>query len=280
LSVGVAAAVLAAALFHATWNAILRVQGERLSGIGLIATASALIVLPLLPFLPLPAVASWGWLALSVAFHTGYNASLATAYNHGGLSRVYPLARGAAPPLTLAASLMFLPDTLGPLSVAGVCVLATGILVLAFEGGIGGLTKSPAAVGYALLTAVFIAGYTIADGQGARLAGSPHAYVAWLFLLEGLPLVGFLVIRRRAALVVAARRSWRPALLAGLLSLLAYWIVVWAMTRAPIALVAAVRETSVVFALVIGVVVLGETVSRIRVVAVLLVAAGLVLMRL
>jgi drug/metabolite transporter (DMT)-like permease len=157
----------------------------------------------------------------------------------------------------------------------GVIVLAGGILLLAFEGGWRALRRSPRGVAYALATAMFIAGYTLLDGMGARSAASPHAYVAWLFVLDGIPLLVYGLVTGRGDTVRAFLGNWRSGIAAGMASLAAYWIVVWAMTLAPIATVAALRESSVLIAVLIGVAFLGERFTWLRTLSAVLVLGGL-----
>lgn len=275
----VAVAVLAAALLHAVWNALLRFQGDRLTMVTLLVAFSGLFALPGALWTGPPEPAAWPWLAASMALHVGYNVFLARAYGHGELGRVYPLARGAAPLLTLVAGGLLLGQTLETWPRLGVITLAGGILLLALEGGWRGFRQNPRSVTYSLTTALFIAGYTLADGIGARTASNTHAYVLWLFVLNGLPLLLHRLAtgRSRPDALVA---NWRAAAIGGLLSLGAYWIAIWAMTVAPIAAVAALRESSVVFAVLIGALFLREPFTRIRVLSVLTVLAGLVMLRL
>ncbi len=273
-------AVLFAALCHASWNAILRMRGDKIATITLLVTAAGLIAAPALLFVPVPPSAAWPFLVTSALVHVGYNTFLALAYHHGELTKVYPLVRGSAPLGTLAVSLLFLNEGVTPHEVAGIVVLAAGIMTLAGDGGIRAIRAAPHVLLYAAGTSLCIVVYTISDGLGARAAGSAPAYVAWLFFLDMLPmLIGVLLLRRQSFLA-AARTSWVPGLIGGALSLGAYWIVVWAMTIAPIPIVAALRETSILFALFIGALWLGERVTKLRAVSILLVVAGLVLMRL
>lgn len=280
MSLGVAAVVLFSALLHASWNAILRVEADRVATITLLATFAAVFALPGLFLVPPPAAAAWPWLAASVALHIGYNVLLANAYTHGELGKVYPIARGTAPLLILLASLLVLREPLASTAVIGIGVLGSGILLLALDRGVRILREAPRGVAFALATSVFVAAYSIADGMGARAAGDPHSYTLWLFVLDGLPLLLWAFLRRGRAAGVVLTRNWRAGAVAGLLSLAAYWIVIWAMTRAPIALVAAMRETSVVMALAIGIVWLGEPLSWPRAIYALTVLTGLVLTRL
>lgn len=280
MSVTVAVAVLIAAVLHAAWNALVRFHGDRLAMVTVLAAFSALFALPGALWLGLPSVAAWPWLATSVVLHLGYNVFLASAYSHGELGRVYPLARGSAPLLTLIAGTLLLGQTVDGWQRAGVVTVAAGILVLAFESGWRRLRQSPRGAMYALITSVFIASYTLSDGMGARASVNPHAYVLWLFVLDGVPLLLYALATGRSGIGATLSMNWKTGAVAGLLSLGAYWIAIWAMTVAPIAAVAALRESSVVFAVLIGVLFLGESFSVVRALSVLTVLGGLVLLRL
>jgi drug/metabolite transporter (DMT)-like permease len=275
----VVAAVLAAALFHAGWNALVRIAGDRLAVMGLIAAGHAACALAALPFVAMPDSAALPWLAASVTLHVGYKLFLAEAYRGGELGQVYPVARGTAPLLVTGISLLWLDEPLAPATLAGVAVIALGVASLALRGG-APLGDNPRPMLFALGTAGFIAAYTLVDGLGARIAGTPHGYAAWLFLGDGVLTVAIvLAVRRRAALALM-RDQALPGLCGGALSVAAYWLVIWAMTRAPIAPVAALRETSVIFAALIGGLFLGEGFGPRRLIAALAVCLGLALMRL
>lgn len=280
MSLSVALAVLLAAVMHAGWNALIRFHGDRLAMVTLVAVSAGLFALPGALWLGLPGAPSWPWLAASLILHTGYNVFLASAYSHGELGRMYPIARGTAPLVTLIAGALLLGETVQGWPAAGVVTLAAGILALALEGGWRQLRRSPRGALYALVTALFIASYTLADGMGARASGNAHAYVQWLIALHGLPLVIWHLTAARARLADAAARNWKAGSVGGLLSLLAYWIAIWAMTVAPIPAVAALRESSVVFAVLIGVLFLGESFSGVRALSALLVLTGLAMLRL
>lgn len=279
MSLTVIAIVLASALMHAGWNAVLRFRGDRIALMTMLAAMSALIALPGLFFVDFPRTEAWPWLALSVCLHLGYNVFLANAYAHGELGQIYPLARGSAPMLTLAASILLLGENLSPFATLGIIVLGLGIVTLSLDGGVKALRASPRGLVFALITAVFITGYTLSDGIGARAAGDPHAYVLWLFVLDGIPLLAWAFWRQGRATGRMIAQNWKAGFIAGALSLGAYWIAIWGFTVAPIALVAALRETSVVFAVIIGVLFLGEKIKAQRVLAIVIVIAGLVLMR-
>ncbi len=280
MSLTVIAAVLIAAFLHAGWNALLRFQGDRLATMAMLAAFSGLFALPWALWLGPPDPAAWPWLACSVVMHLGYNTFLAVAYDHGELGRIYPLARGTAPLLTLVGGYGLLGEVVEGGQAIGVITLAGGILLLAFEGGWRSLRRSPRGAVYALATSGFIAGYTLLDGQGARIAGNAHAYVAWLFVLDGIPLLAYFTLRNARMLSATLTGNWRQGSLAGLASLGAYWIAIWAMTVAPIATVAALRESSVLFAVLIGAVFLEESLTRVRLISALTVLTGLVMLRL
>ena len=272
--------VLLAALLHASWNALIKVRGDRLATIALMSASSACLVAPFAFLVAFPKAAAWPWLLTSAAVHIGYRLFLIRAYDEGDLSQVYPLARGAAPLMLAVLSPILIAETLSPLHTIAAMVLAGGIMLLAFEKGARHLWPISAPVKYSAGTACFIASYTLLDGIGARTNGDPYGYIVWLTLIDGLPLTAYVVLRRRRAMAETLRTNWRAGLVTGAFSLLAYGIVIWAMTQAPIALVAALRETSVVLAAVIGALFLGERFGAIRWLAVILVAAGTVLMRL
>lgn len=279
MDLSVVALVLLAALFHASWNALVKVNGDRLAVMALITGASGLICLPLLPLLPLPAPESWPFLALSVLWHVGYQLFLLQAYRHGDLGHVYPIARGVAPLLVLGIAFLVAGEIVGFGQVAAILVMAAGIISLAFRGG-PPLRYDPRPVFYALGTAIFIASYTVTDGSGARLAGSPHGYTVWLFVLNAVPMTVIAVVARGRDTGAAVRRHWRHGLAGGALSLAAYWLVIWALTLGPMGPVAALRETSVIFAAIIGALFLKESFGRFRIAAASLVAAGILLLRL
>lgn len=272
-------AVLAAAAFHAGWNAILKLRLEPLLAMSLIAAASGLVAVPLLPFVDTPHPDSWIYLLASLVIHFVYYIALAEAYRTGDLGQVYPIARGTAPLLTAIGASLWLGEYLGLVGWVGILILAAGIMLLSLRGGRDVRALDRRAVGFALLTAVSIAAYTLADGIGARLAGGALPYIVWMFLLDGLMMLCFGLIRFPKAMVAEAGRSWVMVLSGGALSCAAYAIAIWAMTKAPIALVAALRETSVLFAAMIGVAFLREPVIETRLFAALLVVAGMMLVR-
>lgn len=284
------AAVLAAALMHAGWNAMVRVGQDRFSSILLLSMTQSGLALLLLPFTPLPAPAAWPWIAGASLLHTGYKLFLIRAYQHGDLTQVYPLARGSAPPVVALGGVLLFGERLQPMGWLAVGLIAGGVALMALRGGGGRSAEasgatSPArlsgrALAYALGTAGFVASYTLADGQGARIARSSMAFAMWMFVGDGLSMLAYAVATRGVRAPLAVMGEWRTGLPAGALSLGSYWIALWAFTRAPVALVAALRETSVLFALLIGAMLLNERPGRWRIAAGLLIGAGVVVMRL
>jgi drug/metabolite transporter (DMT)-like permease len=273
-------AVLAAAACHASWNALLKLNLEPIVAISLVSMGCGIVALPLLPFTGVPAEASWPYIAASLTLHLGYYIALGEAYRTGDLGQVYPIARGTAPLMTAVATTALLGEQLGQIGWFGVLVLAVGLLLLSLKGGRTVKSFDPRSVSYALLTATTISAYTLVDGVGARIAGSPHAYAAWLMLFDGLMMAAFGLWRFPAALTAGARKDWTLIIAGGALSAASYWTAIWAMTVAPIALVAALRETSVLVAAVIGVVFLREPLLPARIAAACLVVAGIMLIRL
>jgi drug/metabolite transporter (DMT)-like permease len=196
------------------------------------------------------------------------------------MGQVYPIARGTAPLMTATASTFLLGEALGLAASLGIAVLAGGIFLMSLRGGRDIAKLDRRAVGFALFTAVTICGYSLVDGIGARTAGNAHSYTAALFVCDGLLMAAFALIRRGSGVVVDMGRNWKAGLIGGALSLIAYWIAIWAMTVAPIALVAALRETSVLFGALIAVVVLREPLRLTRIAAAVMIVAGLALIRL
>lgn len=273
-------AVLVAAACHAGWNALLKFNVEPLIATTLVAAGSALVVAPFAFFAGLPDAAAWPYLLASVAVHIGYYLTLAEAYRHGDLGHVYPIARGTAPLLTALMATPILGESLGLFGWAGVIALTTGILLLAVRGGRQVRRFDARSVGFALLTSLTITAYTLVDGTGARIAGSAAAYTVWLFLLSGAAMSAYGLMRvGPQRLIDHSKANWAIALGGAALSTAAYAIAIWAMTVAPIALVAALRESSVLFATLISTLLLREPWLAARIAAALLVLAGALLLR-
>jgi drug/metabolite transporter (DMT)-like permease len=272
-------AVLFAAACHAGWNALLKLRLEPLLALSLISAAAGLVMVVLLPIVDRPPAEAWPYIFASLAIHMVYYVSLGEAYRTGDLGQVYPIARGAAPLMTALGAWHWHGEVLGVNGWCGIIVLASGIMVLSLQGSSTN-RFDVRAVGFALITALSIAAYTLVDGTGARIGGSAMPYIVWLFVLDGLMMVlfGLVVFRRR--FVTEFCHSWHLVLGGGALSAAAYAIAIWAMTQAPIAMVAALRETSVLFAAAIGVIMLREPIRPIRIAAAVMVMSGMLLLRL
>jgi drug/metabolite transporter (DMT)-like permease len=274
MSLAVFLAVLFAAALHAGWNALVKTGLDRFSSILFLGLVQGAIALALLPWFGLPAPRAWPWVLAGSALHSGYKLALIRAYGHGDLSQIYPLSRGTAPLIVAVAGALFLGETMDMARTAAVVAIAGGIMLMA---GRGGLTR--AGLFWALVTAGFTAAYTLADGVGARVAGSASAFLLTMIFLDGLIMLAYGLAARGPAGIAAMLPAWRPGVAAGAMSLGAYWISVWAFTRAPLATVAALRETSVLFAMLIGAFLLKERPTPRRWAAAALILAGVILMR-
>jgi drug/metabolite transporter (DMT)-like permease len=277
LTLEAAALVLLAALFHASWNALVKTSGDRLAVIAMVNGVGSVIAISALPFVVIPAPESWIFLGASIVLHSGYYFFLIGAYRFGDLSHVYPLARGLSPLLVAGAAMLFAGELLPPLALIGVLLACTGIVSLSFDGGLPWRNDGRPLL-FALGTAAFIASYTVVDGIGVRASGSVAGYIAWLFALDAIPVVLVAVILRRRELRWTVRTQWKRGMVGGMLALGAYGMVIWAMNLATMAAVSALRETSVIFAALIGTLMLKERFGGLRVSAAVLVAAGVIFM--
>ncbi len=270
-------AVLFGALLHASWNAMVKSSPDKALDTAVIHIMGSLIGIPLVLFAGLPKPESWPYLAGSIVIHIGYYVALTGAYKHGDLGLTYPLMRGTAPLLVALSASFTLGETLSPIAWAGVLGVSAGVLSL-------GLSRhaldSPRAVAFALSNAVIIALYTVVDGLGVRASGNALQYVALLFVLDGWPF-GLMVLWRRGwgTTWTYARARAPAACVAAVASLGSYGIALWAMTRAPVALVAALRETSVLFAALIGTVFLKEAFTPRRALGTAAIVAGVMALR-
>lgn len=273
--------ILVAALLHAAWNTIIKLGGDRLVAMAILSGSSGLIGLCFIPFFPTPVPASWPFIAATSFIHIGYIWFLTQAYEHGDFGEVYPVARGVAPLLTSVGAMVFGGELLEGRDLAGVAIIATGIMSLALAGRVGTPVherRSLKPLMYALATGCFIASYTLVDGFGARLSGTVGGYTAWLFAAHGLPLFVLVAWLRRGRLLAAVRGNWKAGVAGGVLSYGAYAIIIWAFTLGALAPVAALRETSVVFAALIASVHLKESFGVKRLIAAGLVALGIIVL--
>jgi drug/metabolite transporter (DMT)-like permease len=272
-------AVLVAAAMHATWNALVKVRSDRFASITLTSIGMTLTALPALPFVEVPEAKVWPWIIASVIIHIGYRLFLIRAYDHGDLAQTYPLARGTAPLITAIGGVFVLSEVPSGLAIVGILLLSLGTLLMSLRGGHIAVPNR-AGVGYALTTSLCIAAYTLADGSGVRLAATAASYAAWLFVCDGLCATAIGFFYRGRKLLVASRSEWASGVVAGFLSAAAYAIAMWAMTRAPVASVASLRETSILFAMLISVFALGEKMTGWRGAAALSIVFGVIALRL
>jgi drug/metabolite transporter (DMT)-like permease len=271
-------AVLAAAAMHAGWNALVKTGLDRTTSILILALIQSAISLVLLPFFALPLAASWPWILLSALLHTGYKIFLIRAYAHGDLSQVYPLARGSAPLVVALVGVFALNEGMTPAKLAAVVLIGLGVIAMSMRtGAVEAMPRK--ALLYALATALFTASYTLVDGIGARLSGTASGFTLWMFVGDGILMTIYAWLARGRGLFAQARENLGSGVVAGALSLGSYWIAIWAFTLAPIALVAALRETSVLFAMLIAVLWLGEKAGPQRWIAAALIVAGVILIR-
>ncbi len=278
MSLFVFLAVLFAAFLHALWNALVKTGASQVTGMLIMTLVQGGIGFAIALTRPLPSMDVLPWLLASGVFHAAYKLFLAFAYEQGDLSRVYPIARGAAPMVVTVVSALALSDVIAPLEYVGIFVLGAGIAVMAQGAFRNGESRRlvPLALGSAMMTA----GYTLVDGLGARVAGDAAMFVGWMFALDALFFTPVCVALRGGMVLRSNLRDWALGGLAAAVSFAAYMIAVWAMTQAPIALVAALRETSILFAVVIGWQVFGDRMDRTKAAAAGLIVLGLVLTRL
>lgn len=277
LTLGVTLAVLGAALAHAAWNAMIKSGADPVLDTALVALGSSAVVLPFLVFIPPPEAAAWPWLAASAVIHLGYFVALAGAYRAGDLSHGYPIMRGTAPMVVAAASFAWFGEAPSAAGWAGILLICAGVLWLGLSAP--GSTTGRASA-WALANAVIIGCYTLIDGTGVRVAGGAARYVFWVMFFIGLPYGALLYWRRRQALLRHLAVHWRRALAGGSLAVASYGIALWAMARAPVAAVAALRETSVIFGALIGAWLLREGQLPRRLTGAAFVFAGVVALRL
>ncbi len=266
--------VLFAALMHASWNALVKGAPDKLLTTVLVSGFAALIAACALPFLPAPAAASWPFLVVSPLLQALYFALVARCYHVADMSQAYPLMRGAAPLLVAVVGVLWLGEHLAPLAWLGIAVVCAGVLAMALGSGRLHHAALP------LLNAAVIAGYTLLDAAGARRSGHPLSYTLWLFALTALPLLAWALLARRAAFLAYLRGNAARGLAGGVGTLLSYSLALWAMTRAPVALVAALRESAIVFGLGISVLLLKERPPRARLLAAGVIALGVAVLRL
>lgn len=274
MTLSVLGIVLTAALLHALWNALVKVSADRAVTLGLVATGHCLPALVLLPFVPVPFAAAFPFIIASTVIHWAYYYFLNVSYRFGDLSLIYPIARGTAPVMVALGATFWANEYLSVWAWAGILTISAGIMILAAV-----RHADKRGIGAALLNSAIIAAYSVVDGIGIRLSGSPIGYVVWLFAAEIIVAV-FVIASRFERARSISQRSLVLGLSGGVISGLAYALALFAKTLAPIGIVSAVRETSVIFAALIGVYWLGEGPARRRLVAASVVALGVIILAL
>lgn len=277
MSTTVMLVVLLAALLHASWNFLVKKADDKLLSMSAVVIGHVPLALLAIPFAEMPKIAAWPYLLATMLLHTGYQWFLLNAYRVGDLSQVYPLARGVAPLLVTLVSLSVLGVILSAPELLAVALIGCGIISLALLKS-NGLFNHKAAL-LALTTGGFIAGYSLVDGLGARVAGNALGYYIVGSCMNAVLWAAYVVLKRPGLLPQLFTQEWKLTLFGGGASFAAYALVVWAFTLAPIALVTALRETSIVFAMLLGVLLLGERLSWHKVLAVLLTIGGVLLLR-
>ena len=283
----VVAAVLGGALLHAGWNALVKSSGDKPLDTALVHLMGALVALPFALVAGLPAPAAWPYIGASLVIHIGYYVALAGAYQHGELGMTYPIMRGFAPLLVALGSAAVVGEAPSASAWAGIVGITLGVALVGLAHP-GEALHHGKALGYAFANAAIIALYTFVDGLGVRtevrVGGEVARYVLWLFVLDGIAYPLGVWWRRtpaaRAQALAYARQRWPVAALGGSASIGSYAIALWAMTRAPVASVAALRETSVLFAAVLGTMLLGERFGVQRALGTVVIVVGVIALRL
>lgn len=278
MSLGVFLAVLAAAFLHALWNALIKLGTSKVGGMVILSIVEVPIGLAVVAFSPAIDPAAIPWVIAAGCTHFAYKFFLSYAYDRGDLSRVYPIARGAAPMIVALVGAFVLADAVSGRQYLAIAVLAAGILLMAR--GVFTSGEDRRLLPFALGSAVATATYTMIDGMGARISGSPAAYVAWVFVADGTFFTLGMLALRGWDVIPRNLHAWKLGAVASAASYGAYAVSIWAMTLAPIALVAALRETSILFAVLIGWLAFGERMSRDKAIAAGVIVAGVILSRL
>ena len=278
MSLGVFLAVLAAAFLHALWNALIKVGTSKVGTMVILSVVEVPIGLGVVAFAPPIDPAAIPWVIAAGCTHFAYKFFLTYAYERGDLSRVYPIARGAAPMVVALVGALMLPDAVSGKQYLAIVVLGFGILLMAR--GVFSSGEDRQLLPFAFGSAAATATYTLIDGMGARVSGAPVAYVAWAFVADGLIFTCGMLALRGWGVLPRDLRAWGLGSVASLASYGAYAVSIWAMTLAPIAVVAALRETSILFAVLIGWLAFGERMDRGKAIAAVVIVAGVLLTRL
>ncbi|WP_375414472.1 EamA family transporter [uncultured Bradyrhizobium sp.] len=269
-------AVLGAAVLNAGWNSAVKIGGDRVVVMAMVTFAGSLASLLVFPFTVMPAAACWPLLVLSIGVHTAYHFMLPIAYNHGDLGQVYPIARGSAPLLVTICAAVIFGEVPSVFALLGVIILAGGVIYTAF--GRRGQADTKTIV-FSLATGLLIACYTVVDGAGARMSGSAFGFAVLLTIGDGVATLIIVLWWKGASIFRMDQKTIALCSVAGMMQISAYWIAVWALARAPMGSVSALRETSVLFVALISTFILRERVGIDRIVTAVLVCIGIGLIR-
>ena len=271
-------AIILAAFLHAVWNAMVKNEDNKYLAITAIVLGHVPVSVLIILLTPIPSVESIPFIILSALLHIGYEWYLLSAYRFGDLTKVYPIARGTAPILITIVSLIFLGVALSNFEILGIIIISLGILSLSLQGAKG--IKNRSAVIYALVTGFFIMGYSITDGYGARVSNSFLSYMGWSFILNATIFPIILKINNKSEIITKTFKEGKKIFfIGGTLSYIVYGIVIWGFTQAPIALITALRETSIIFALLIGTFFLKEKFTLLKVIATFIIFFGVALLK-
>ena len=278
MSLNIFLAIILAAFMHAVWNAMVKNEDNKYLAVTAIVLGHVPISVLIILLTPIPSVESIPFIILSALLHIGYEWYLLSAYRFGDLTKVYPIARGTAPILITIVSLIFLGIALSNFEILGIIIISLGILSLSLQGAKG--IKNRSAVIYALVTGFFIMGYSITDGYGARVSNSFLSYMGWSFILNATIFPIILKINNKSEVITKTFKEGKKIFfIGGTISYIVYGIVVWSFTQAPIALVTALRETSIIFALLIGIFFLKEKFTFLKAIATSIIFFGVVLLK-
>ena len=271
-------AIILAAFLHAVWNAMIKNEDNKYLAVTAIVLGHVPVSVLIILLTPIPSVESIPFIILSALLHIGYEWYLLSAYRFGDLTKVYPIARGTAPILITIVSLIFLGVALSNFEILGIIIISLGILSLSLQGAEG--IKNRSAVIYALVTGFFIMGYSITDGYGARVSNSFLSYMGWSFILNATIFPIILKINNKSEIITKTFKEGKKIFfIGGTLSYIVYGIVIWGFTQAPIALITALRETSIIFALLIGTFFLKEKFTLLKVIATFIIFFGVALLK-
>jgi len=271
-------AIILAAFLHAVWNAMVKNEDNKYVAVTAIVLGHVPVSVLIILLTPIPSVESIPFIILSALLHIGYEWYLLSAYRFGDLTKVYPIARGTAPILITIVSLIFLGVALSNFEILGIFIISLGILSLSLQGAKG--IKNRSAVIYALVTGFFIMGYSITDGYGARVSNSFLSYMGWSFILNATIFPIILKINNKSEIITKTFKEGKKIFfIGGTLSYIVYGIVIWGFTQAPIALITALRETSIIFALLIGTFFLKEKFTLLKVIATFIIFFGVALLK-